>query len=384
MVRRQQQQQQQEGNNNSSNASSFSCDDTTTTTTTPVTTTTYSIDICKGPYCMADGAGAAVLEIEELCREHHSNHNNTVDDDGHNHPQICVVSGGCRSLCDIGPAAYVFVQKEEHLRSRIQGDGSGNKHKHKTKQTSTRLGEYFIKVKDPATCHHLVQTAIAYASSGGDDEGGDNNNNNKYGSTTVGTSTIDVNETGTTTTTMSTNNNNNNNHRSQTMLARKAERTRWDALKDVSRTIVKCKKVVTAAAADAADAATTTITTTNDNDGGAAIIERKLRIWKETCTDRLHRIQTQRPTPRDLRRTERLVKIVSDKLDFIYQDSIREDSDSDSDSDSSDSDSSSSSSSSSSNDDDDDDDDSDISDGNTIVEPTGSSEAAVKFSRLKC
>jgi hypothetical protein len=49
-----------------------------------------SIEVCSGPDCSA--GGAAILEIEELVKEDGS--------------RFCVIVGGCRNLCSMGPNVY--------------------------------------------------------------------------------------------------------------------------------------------------------------------------------------------------------------------------------------------------------------------------------------
>ena len=132
--------------------------------------------------------------------------------------------------------------------------------------------ESFQNVFDASSCENVVSTAITYASASSK-SGSDNSDDPSA-----------INE-------------NTQLSFSRSMMARRAGRQRWEALKDVSRTIAKSKRIVAT------------------SDTG---IERKLRIWKETCQDRINRATTTtRPSERDQRRTERLIKIATEKLDRI-------------------------------------------------------------------
>jgi hypothetical protein len=232
---------------------------------------TYSIEVCQGPDCTGLGGGVAELEIEELVREYeHNQHHGT----NHNN-RIRVIAGGCRNFCSVGPNAHILVQRQQQ-RNQKRGK--------KTRATTTML-ESFQNVKDASSCNRVVNNAIAYASSSSSFDG-------LVNETPIASSSSP--------TVM-------NRDRHRSMVARKSERTRWEALKDVSRTIAKCKKVVDA----------------SNNGGSGSGMERKHQIWKETCTDRIHRATTPSMTmtshqsQRDQRRSGRLIEIASEKLDRI-------------------------------------------------------------------
>lgn len=211
----------------------------------------YSIEVCQGPDCTGLGGGIAILEIEELVREykHESNGNGCV---GGN--RIRVVAGGCRDFCSVGPNAHVLEKKRKPEKSSIS------------------MLESFQNVSDASSCDRVVSTTIAYASASSKSSS-DNSDDPSVNNETTNTSM------------------------SLSMMTRRAERKRWEALKDVSRTIAKAKRMVA----------------TSDNG-----IERKLRIWKETSQDRIDRATTTaRTSQRDQRRAKRLIEITSEKLERI-------------------------------------------------------------------
>ena len=197
----------------------------------------YSIEVCQGPDCTGLGGGVAVLEIEELVREH------IYQKGGDN---LRVIAGGCRDFCSVGPNVHIHQK-------------SGRK--------KTILLESFQNVRDASSCDRVVSHATAQSSS--DHPTDEDATNRNPPASSVGS-----------------------------MMARRAERIRWEALKDVSRTIAKSKK--TAA------------------DGGDTVMKRKLRVWKETCTDRIERLATANQlSQREKRRMDTLVQIASDRLDRI-------------------------------------------------------------------
>ena len=207
----------------------------------------YHIEVCQGPDCTGLGGGAAILEIEELVREHrYQNGEETTT----------VVAGGCRDFCSVGPNVHVHVRK-------------------KGKRKTNLLLESFPGVNDASICNRVLDSVISHRSSSNDDS----TINTIENSSLASSSTAD---------------------RHRSMMARRAERQRWEALKDVSRTIAKCQK---------------TVSSTLDADG----IERKQKVWKETCRDRVHQYaaSSTKSQPREQRRVEHLVEIASEKIDRI-------------------------------------------------------------------
>jgi len=266
-------------NGNSNSDDNLNCNDDDDVVVLPpkkggrISCSTYSIEVCQGPDCTGLGGGISVLEIEELVQEHH----NQNQDNGSS--RIRVVAGGCRDFCSVGPNAHVLVRK---------------KHQQQGKKRTTAMLESFQNVKDASSCDRVVHNAIAWASAASDGPAADGDHHD----------TDAINE-------------NPRASSSSSMMARKAERTRWEALKDVSRTIAKCKKVVV-----------------SNRDGGSGttsnIIERKLRISKETCTDRIGRATTtmSKTNLRDQRRMKRLIDIASERLDRICLQRFDDESDS--------------------------------------------------------
>ena len=226
----------------------------------------YSIEVCQGPDCTGLGGGVAILEIEELIREHHHQNKNR-------NGRICVVAGGCRDFCSVGPNAHI------HVRRQAQEKRGKTKPKPKT-----ILLESFQNVREATSCDRVVSAAIALSSPS--ESPCDGGNSNENGSPVSALSSMD---------------------RHRSMMARRTERKRWEALKEVSRTIAKCNKVV---------AATASATTSNSTDRSA--IERKLRIWNETCKDRIEGGgRSIGQSQREQRRTKHLVEIASEKLNRI-------------------------------------------------------------------
>ena len=152
-------------------------------------TSSYSIEVCRGPDCTGLGGGAALLEIEELVREHRSQTGKE---------SIKVVVGGCRDFCSVGPNVHIHAQKPNQ---------SGKKRK------TNLLLESFQGVNDASSCSRVLESLIAYKSPSDD---------LTKSPPRESSSTID---------------------RHRSMMARKAERQRWEALKDVSRIIAKCQKL---------------------------------------------------------------------------------------------------------------------------------------------
>lgn len=224
----------------------------------------YHIEVCQGPDCTGLGGGAAILEIEELVREHRYQNGEET---------ITVVVGGCRDFCSVGPNVHVHVRK-------------------KGKRKTNQILESFQGVNDASNCNRVLDSVISHRSSSTTESTVDTIQKPSLASS----STVD---------------------RHRSMMARRAERQRWGALKDVSRTIAKCQK---------------TVSSTPDADG----IERKQNVWKETCRDRLHQYAASSTTtqsqPREKRRVEHLVEIASEKIDRICR---QNDDDDDDDSDSS-------------------------------------------------
>ncbi len=207
--------------------------------------TSYSIEVCKGPDCTGLGGGAAILEIEELVREHrHQNGDDTIR----------VVAGGCRDFCSVGPNVHIHARRPNESGKR-----------------TNLLLESFQGVNDASSCNRVLDSIIASKSTSEEAA--------EY-TPCDSSSAID---------------------RHRSMMARKAERQRWEALKDVSRTIAKCQK---------------TIPSTSDDE-----ITRKQKVWKETFTDRLElcnmSMGRSQGSARERRRVQHLVEIASETLDRI-------------------------------------------------------------------
>jgi hypothetical protein len=249
---------------------------------------TCSIEVCQGPDCTGLGGGAAILEIEELVREHHFQSQQLQ-----NHSPsgaIEVVAGGCRDFCSVGPNTHVLRGQYQSRRKRTR--------------TINTLLDSFSNVKDASSCDKVVRAAIARAS-----------NEVPAGTPTAAfEGTISTHK-------PSSSSSSSTKERHLSMVARRAERTRWEALKDVARTIAGAKKTVVGAVAAAGDS----------HGGGIANndMNRKRTIWTRTCKDRIYGAVTP-SSPRDQRRAERLVGIASERLDRICLRLEKEDDESDS------------------------------------------------------
>lgn len=87
--------------------------------------TSVTIEVCLGPDCSGGGGGAALLEIESL----------VMGSSGGRSANICIVGGGCRDYCTMGPNVHIhtdFVTAEE---------------------------SHFTKVNCPAECRRVVRKA---------------------------------------------------------------------------------------------------------------------------------------------------------------------------------------------------------------------------------
>jgi len=152
-----------------------------------------SVEVCQGPDCAGLGGGAAILEIEEIVQEavhvyerHAHRPQQALRNVRRIPPQVIV--GGCRNFCTVGPNV--------HLLDAIEGGTL----------------ESFHQVNSPSSCAIVSQRAILAA---GMDSTSSNNGNDDAGGNTNAT---------------------------QSMMLRRSERLRWEALRTISRTITKLKK----------------------------------------------------------------------------------------------------------------------------------------------
>lgn len=141
------------------------------------------IEVCQGPDCTGLGGGAALLEIEELIQEEQEGKISS----------LCVIEGGCRNFCTVGPNVYA---------------------KHKKYGTI----ESFNHVNDTTKCEKVVQFAATVATKIGK---GDSQTTIRR----IAESPIP--------TTQSLH---------QSFMTKRAARMRWEALREISRTLAKCNK----------------------------------------------------------------------------------------------------------------------------------------------
>mmetsp|Transcript_5191 Transcript_5191/g.6779 ORF Transcript_5191/g.6779 Transcript_5191/m.6779 type:complete len:265 (-) Transcript_5191:239-1033(-) len=243
-----------------------------------------SIEVCQGPDCTGLGGGAALLEIEELVQE---------DEQGDVIASICsdgtfgstsstaVVAGGCRDLCTVGPNVHIRCGKH--------------------------VLDSFHHVNDASSCRLVVESAGTGHSNGQCTPGSRNpcleNSESDLSSTAVGIKKI-------------------KSHSHQSMMARRSDRMRWEALRHISRHIAKCKN--------------------NDaNSGRDNITEERLGNLKTICAQQFSSATTaevsaateESDKERGRRRANRLIQIIDNRLDQC----LKKDSSSDGDNVSSDS-----------------------------------------------
>ena len=139
------------------------------------------VEVCQGPDC--SGGGTALLEIEELIQEEQSRRDDV---------NMCLVEGGCRDLCTVGPNVHIRHKRRGSLES-------------------------FHGVSDGSKCYLVVESAVRW-----DDW--------------IGSTTCVVPQTAESPSTSA------QTASRQSIMARRATRMRWDALKGISRRLSKCKK----------------------------------------------------------------------------------------------------------------------------------------------
>lgn len=151
-----------------------------------------SVEVCQGPDCSGLGGGAAFLEIEELIQEathshKHGAHFTQLPPGNTRCLGLQTIVGGCRNLCTVGPNVYI-----------IDDDKGGTL-------------ESFHHVNSPSSCAILSQSAVVAA-------GMKNTSCDRNGDLAKKSNVT------------------------QSMMLRRSERLRWEALRLVTRTISKCKK----------------------------------------------------------------------------------------------------------------------------------------------
>lgn len=267
------------------------------------------IKVCQGPDCTGLGGGAALLEIEELIQEeryyqqeeeHHRpiNTSSAVDATRQQHQEeeevvsdASVVevapiihyqaeAGGCRNLCTVGPNVYISYQNRKSVL------------------------ESYHHVKDVSSCREVVQNACIYTRI---------NQKNQ----------TERNEDESCTSSSHQNPMHSNSH--ENMMTRRVDRKRWEALRNISRVISKCKK----------DIASSSLGSSTRNAS-------RCKKWKESCEQHLDPLtqvelsaaKTNGSKDRAARRSERLSQNISEKLAkcFMEEESSNEGSGSDSDS----------------------------------------------------
>ena len=270
---------------------------------------TICIEVCQGPDCTGLGGGAALLEIEELIQEERYqeehqpiNTSSAVNatHQQHQEEEEEVVSaasivgvapiihfqaeaGGCRNFCTVGPNVYISYQNRKSVL------------------------ESYHHVKDVSSCREVVQNACI-------DTRMNQKNQTERNEDESFTSSLQ---------------NPMHSHSHENMMTRRVDRKRWEALRNISRVISKCKK----------DVASSSLGNSTRNDS-------RCQKWKESCERHLDPLtqlelsaaKTNGSKDRAARRSERLSQNISEKLAkyFTEEESSNEGSGSGSDSDSSD------------------------------------------------
>jgi hypothetical protein len=147
-----------------------------------------SVEVCQGPDCTGLGGGAAVLDIEELVQEAVELGSGLPSSINPVIPPVLIVAGGCRDLCTMGPNVY------------LRGGALGTI-------------ESFNKVDSPSRCGHVAR-AVKLIYEGRSLKNGED--------TEESGSALPV--------------------TTQSMMLRRSERMRWEALRRVSRIVATCRK----------------------------------------------------------------------------------------------------------------------------------------------
>jgi hypothetical protein len=222
----------------------------------------FCIEVCQGPDCTGLGGGAALLEIEELVQEEEEQE--AKDQERHDDSgsaqllldpiQYQVEAGGCRNFCTVGPNVHI-----SYKRSNI-------------------LLESFHHVKDASSCRQVMKCAVDTSITTTRTQRHANQRDQKppfdKGHEIIA---------------------------HETMMSRRIERKRWEALRNVSRAAAKFKKYVSEG---------------NTTCGKAA-------KWNKTCADHLAPVthmevsaaKSIESKDRAMRRNERMLQNVNEKLE---------------------------------------------------------------------
>jgi hypothetical protein len=171
------------------------------------------VEVCQGPDCVGQGGGAALLEIEEL-----------ILDEKQQCPssQIQVRRGGCRDQCTVGPNVHV------HRLITHATSSSSSSSCNVIRKKNVELLESFNKVNCVERCTDVVRMT-AHAANMPD--------------TTTTTTTADI---SCAPLSSSSSSSSSSKSQSSSMMYRRSQRIRWEILRKVSRTIVKCRREVDA------------------------------------------------------------------------------------------------------------------------------------------
>jgi len=298
-----------------------------------------SIEVCQGPDCSGLGGGAALLEIEELVQEYkdRNSHQNKCNegedqeqksaikgmttavsdmnlDSGERERQcdtsINTIVGGCRDFCTVGPNVHI-LEHEQEMKSTLMG----RRHKSRRNKKRNMLIESFEYVNDISNCQKAVDTAVSALLQNNVDK-----SSGIHESETQGEYYGEQNQ-----------QQKQQEDFAKSMMARRAERLRWETLKIVSRTIAKCKKILRQGQNDRPR---------QDLDHQQGHYQsqhekylRKVQVWKESCMVELtkaHRAELSATRSsassclqeRAHRRAKRLRKIMEDKMESCLRSNI--------------------------------------------------------------
>jgi hypothetical protein len=217
------------------------------------------VEVCQGPDCTGLGGGAALLEIEELIQEKQNGERRS----------LCLVEGGCRDFCTVGPNVHIRHRKHGSIES-------------------------FNHVSDSSKCDLAVQNAVVLEASVG-----------KSDKQTITIGVMGV---------MGLPKSSKSPGSHQSMMARRAGRMRWESLRNISRTLAKCKKDIN-----------------NESNilDDSEKCQRKMNSLKEGMLKALSSSSGAELSDRAERRRERLSKNISIRLEKCFEEEYSDDDSSD-------------------------------------------------------
>lgn len=300
-----------------------------------------SIEVCQGPDCSGLGGGAALLEIEELVQEvkYQYSYQYKCNDGGAQDQQssitgiasvvsdmsivgvelglkeredqsnisIKTIVGGCRDFCTVGPNVHILEYEQE---TTAMPKSIEIKNRRRRKKEQNALVESFEYVNDISNCQKVINTAVSTLLQKNYDTNSGMRESDAQGEC-HGEQQQQQHQKGF----------------AQSMMARRAERLRWEALKAVSRNIAKCKKTLRH------DHDLRQFQRQEQDRDQKQKDLRKINAWKESCRDELtkaHRAELSATHSsastcvqhRAHRRAKRLRQIMEDRMDSCLRSNI--------------------------------------------------------------